>query len=282
MGEISRECKISVVVPTFNREKTIKRCIDSIVKQTLPPYEIIVVDDGSIDQTLTILESMVYKNLRVIRQNHRGAQAARNLGIMNAKGDYIAFLDSDDEWMSDMLEKSVDSFFDAGCNSVVYADCYRDNGYKKEIWRMPNCTANSYAFLLKYPGPMFQSFLVKKEWLLEIGMLDENVPAYQEWDTSISLAKKHKFVHVKKPLFIYHLHSGETISKDKKKDIMGYSYIVHKYREDILKIHGITELNRHYKILIKKCLQYKSRKIWNVLFQMWNVNIKYMFECISK
>lgn len=269
---------ISVVVPSYNREKTITRCIKSIAGQSLPPYEIIVVDDGSTDRTLMILDNMPYDNLRVIRQNHRGAQAARNLGIINARGEYITFLDSDDEWLPDMLAETVDCFLKEGCDSVIYADCYRSDGHKKTIWRLPDCTASSYASLLKYSGPMFQSLLVKKEWLLEIGLLDENIPAYQEWDTAIRLAKKHKFVHIKKPMFIYYLHNGETISKDKKKDIAGYGYIVHKHRKEILNIHGITQLNRHYKKLIKKCLQNKSKMMWITLAQMWKANIKYMFE----
>lgn len=267
---------ISVVIPSFNREKTITRCIDSIAKQSLTPYEIIVVDDGSTDRTLTILEDMPYENLRVIKQNHRGAQAARNLGIINAKGEYIAFLDSDDEWLPEMLEETVARFLAEGGDCVVYSDCYIWKEGKRKVWKLP--TVSTYADLLSRSGPMFQSMLVKKEWLLEIGLLDENVPAYQEWDTAIRLAEKNRFVHIKKPLFVYYQHDGEMISKDHGKDIAGYAYIVNKHRDDIIKIHGIDVLSQYYKTLIRKCLQYRSRKIWYILFQIWSVNIKIYSE----
>lgn len=94
---------VSVVIPTYNREKTIKRCIKSVLKQTHPVNEIIVVDDGSSDQTLQILQTEYGKQVTIIKQSHKGAQAARNAGIIAARGEYIAFLDSDDEWAEEKI-----------------------------------------------------------------------------------------------------------------------------------------------------------------------------------
>lgn len=268
------EIKVSVIIPCYNREKTIKRCIDSVAGQTVQPYEIVAVDDGSQDKTLAILRHMGYANLRVIRQNHRGAQAARNLGILNAKGDYIAFLDSDDEWMPQMLEEEIGRLLEEADNCVIYSDCYVCSHGRRRLWRRSDWTVDTYASALMCSRMMFQSALAKKKLFFEIGLLDENVPAYQEWDTEIRLARVAKLVPVHKPLFIYYQHEGETISKDKNKDIIGYAYIVRKYRDEIIRMCGIESLNKQYRALLRTCFLYKSGYfIWFAL-EMLAINMK--------
>lgn len=239
--------KISVIIPTYNRERTIKRCISSITSQTTPPYEIIIVDDGSTDKTISIVNEFK-ANIKIIKQNHRGAQAARNLGILNAQGDYIAFLDSDDEWLPYMLEM-CEQYMKGNEESVLYSDGIIAYKKRKMDLKLPGKSGDLYSFLLQHPGPMFQSMIVKKSKLLQIGLLDEKVSAYQEWDTAIRLAKICPFVHIYKPLFIYHIHEGETISKDWRKGIRGYHYIVQKNRKEIEKRAGTFALLKHYKVL---------------------------------
>jgi glycosyltransferase involved in cell wall biosynthesis len=102
---------ISVIIPVYNSEKTIKECLLSVIKQTILPYEIIVVDDGSSDRSLLI--SSEFKNtqklinLRIIKQTNGGPSKARNTGIRNSKGNWIAFLDSDDIWLPNKLEEQL-------------------------------------------------------------------------------------------------------------------------------------------------------------------------------
>lgn len=246
------EIKISVVIPTYNREKTIKRCIFSILKQTQKPFEIIVVDDGSTDRTTELVESLNDESIRLIRQNHKGAQVARNMGILNARGNYIAFLDSDDEWMPNCVETYLKCLADGNENKVLFADCYVLNEVKNEtkIWRLPGKSGNVYGFLLAQAGPMFQGMLAPKDALIKAGLLDEHVVAFQEWDTAIALSKENRFVHIKRPLFIYHMHEGDTISKSKKAGIEGYDYIVTKYKNEIVRKNGYYCLCQHYRALI--------------------------------
>lgn len=99
--------KISVVVPMYNKEEYIGRCINSILHQTLQPYEVIIVNDGSTDASLEILQQ--YTNVKIINQVNAGVSAARNAGIACTKGTHIAFLDADDEWMPTFL-KEIYSF----------------------------------------------------------------------------------------------------------------------------------------------------------------------------
>lgn len=245
--------KVSVVIPSYNREKTIRRCLDSVISQTYKAYEIILVDDGSMDKTIEQAEALGCSYLKIIKQNHRGAQAARNLGIINACGGYIAFLDSDDEWLPTLLEEAVLLLQKEKRNIAIYTDGYihDENTKKRRLWKLPGTDKNMYKFLLAYQAPTFSSLIVKKQCLIKIGLLDEKVKSFQEWETSIRLAKNYDFVHIKKPLFIYYLHSGETISKNKKKWILGYYYIVKKHKKEILTRLGFKGLISHYKILGK-------------------------------
>ena len=250
---------VSVVIPTYNREKTIRRCIDSVLRQTYPVSEIIVVDDGSKDATLDILECEYEEKVTVIRQSHKGAQAARNAGILVAQGEYIAFLDSDDEWTEQKTELQI-QVLEEQPNVVVCGNGYVVQNGRKSIFRMRGYSGNVYKTTLTNSFALFQAIMTKKENLLKIGLLDEKVPSYQEWDTSIMLSKICEFVFLDKPLFFYYLHNGETISKDKKKDVDGQEYIYLKYRDEILSQFGVKGLEQRYKKLLDRCINYKDKR----------------------
>ncbi len=242
---------ISVVIPAFNRDRTIKRCLDSILAQTLPPLEIIVVDDCSTDGTTDIVKSYDNALIRcIVLDNNSGAQAARNRGIREAKGDWIAFQDSDDEWMPEKLQIQVQALsrFDFDTLSVVHTGaitCNTTTGKVKKP-RLPVVEGKHiYPYLLETPGPMFPGMLVSRQTLDMIGLLDEKVPAYQEWDTAIRLAMICRFIHLPEPLFVYYLHDSETISGDTKRDIEGYQYVVDKFRQDIVSECGPATYNDH-------------------------------------
>lgn len=283
--KIAESYDISVVIPTYNRERTIKRCIDSVLNQTYPPYEILVVDDGSRDHTLAIVEKECKNsNIRIIKQKHQGAQAARNAGIRAANGRYIAFLDSDDEWLPDKLRIQVEAL-QKDKNSVICGNGYIETDWKDgvpEVYQKDeevnkargrkrlNLNGQSgyvYKAILRDSFCNFESLLTSKENLLEIGLLDENVPSFQEWDTAIRLAKINKLVFIHKPLFIYHLHDGETISKSPKKDIDGREYICKKHQYAILDELGSEELVRKYRQLMEKCATYKDKRFFKYIFK---------------
>lgn len=267
-----KKVTVSVVIPAFNREQTILKCLESVINQTCPAMEILVVDDGSTDNTREIVSGFPSDKVFLLCQQHKGAQAARNKGIINARGEYIAFLDSDDEWMPRMLEETLHCLLENGDDCVVYSDCYVQQENRRSLAQLLDCEGNSYAILLKKSGPTI-SLLVKKDLLLEIGLLDEKVVAYQEWDTTIRLAQKAKFVHVHKPLFVYNLHEGEAISKSGKKDIAGYGYVVRKHKKSIIAVCGYEVLLEHYKALIKKCIQNKSKRLYLYIWEWYKTKL---------
>ena len=102
--------KISVIIPTYNSSEFIIKAVSSVIHQSKKPYEIIISDDGSTDNTIQLLQEYINKNrvnirINIIKNNHKGPGAARNMGIEDSTGDWIAFLDSDDYWLRDKLEK---------------------------------------------------------------------------------------------------------------------------------------------------------------------------------
>ena len=261
---------ISVIIPTYNRQNTIMYCLQSVLNQTYQHFEVVIADDASTDATVQTVKAIADSRIRVvIADKNRGAQAARNLGIRAAKGDWIAFLDSDDYWKLDKLEKQIQILKEHNFNKkvVVHSNCeLQVNGTITDTWLLPECNGYVYNKLLLGPGPVFPSFLVAKEHLESIDLLDESVSSYQEWDTAIRLAKDGWFVHMQEPTFVYCFHDEPTISKDKARDIDGYLYILHKHKKEILSTNP-KSYNNQIRNLIYRSIDFilpeKARDLTN-------------------
>jgi glycosyltransferase involved in cell wall biosynthesis len=235
----------------------------SPVISTFSPAEVIVIDDCSTDETARTVETFSDPRVRcIVLEMNSGAQAARNRGIREAKGDWIAFQDSDDEWLPEKLEKQLKAL--AGVDydpwTVVHTDAIwldTETGARVPV-ELPVVEGdNVYPLLLSRPAPMFQGMLVSRIALEKIDYLDEKVPSYQEWDTSIRLAKYCRFRYVREPLFVYNLHEAETISKDGLRDITGYHYVIEKFKDEIIRICGEQTWKTHLHIQLMKCLNFK-------------------------
>ena len=245
---------ISIIVPVYNRVNTIERCLNSIVNQSYSEWEVIIVDDGSNDGSVELINKYIQKEkdkFKLIQQEHLGAQAARNNGIKNASGMWIAFLDSDDEWCPDFLKEVVQAS-SWNSNVVVCTKCYSVHENERFVWNLPGKSGNLYTELLRTPWPMFQGMFVAKSALEKIGFLDEKCVAYQEWDTAIRLARVCEYIFIDKPLFVYYRNKGtNAISNDLDRNALGYEYILEKYKEDIINLCGRKVLQNHYKSLFK-------------------------------
>ncbi|MDI6716137.1 MAG: glycosyltransferase [Actinomycetota bacterium] len=223
-----------------------------------------------------------YKDHRgryIVLERHSGAQAARNRGIKAAKGNWIAFQDSDDEWRQDKLEKQIRALADVNFDpwTVVHTNCMRleTSTGKLAPMELPEIEGiNVYSILLRNNGPMFPGILVSRQALQKINYLDENVPSYQEWDTAIRLAKYCRFIHLKEPLFTYKLHEGETISKNGRRDIMGYQYILDKFKDEIITKCGEDIWRGHLKVQLHKCLEYGLWKDADFYFKQLFLNAR--------
>lgn len=257
--------KISVVIPAKNREKTLPACLDSILKQTCPPSEIIVVDDASSDDTMEVVEQ--YRDRGVVYARlptGKGAQAARNYGVKIASHEWIAFQDSDDLWLEHKLAVQVTALREKGFakDIVVHSNALKrdESTGEEKIMAVKPTVGRCHAQLLLNPAPMFPSMLVSKKAIMAIGGLDDHCPAYQEWDTAIRLAKYCEFVHIYDPLFVWVWHSGETISKDTRRSILGYNYILDKHRTEIIEYYGMNVWRKEKLGIVSQAMR---ANLWN-------------------
>jgi len=241
---------VSIIVPVFNRRSAIREALESILKQTYEHWEALVVDDGSTDGTARVVEeySRADSRVRLLRHGQRkGAQAARNTGIRDAQGEWIAFLDSDDQWLLDSLKLRLRLAVERGLH-VVHSDCYVLKPGSAEVQRfgVPPIQGQVYRELLQRPGPVFPAMLVSRKALESIADFDEQLVAYQEWDTAIRLAKHYCYGFVEEPTFVYDCRGTDTISKDALRNALGYERVFHKHARAILRHAGPRALARHY------------------------------------
>jgi glycosyltransferase involved in cell wall biosynthesis len=223
---------VSIILPTFNRARIIGRSIRSALNQTYTRFELIIVDDCSTDDTLGILSTLTDPRLRVIRHTkNRGAPAARNTGIAEARGKYIVFLDSDDAWYPNKIEKELSLMEDQPDNvGVVYSGFWRHiNGKKSYVpfsW-VKSLEGNIHEQLLWRNFINTQS-LIRKNCFGTVGVFDENAPKFQDWDLFIRISQHFNFAYTHEPLFDV-FHSEQSISSDPEARITGLEYILRKH-----------------------------------------------------
>ena len=200
---------ISVVIPTYNRVKMLERAISSIYKQTLAPAEIIVVDDGSQDSTREMI-SRKYPQVNYVKQDRQGVSVARNAGIKIAQGNWIALLDSDDEWLPRKLEEQAHMAKRKPTISLIHCD---------ETWFRNGKHVNQKKYHKKSGGQLFSvsllrcmispsSVFIKKTLLDRHGGFDELLPACEDYDLWLRITAQEKVGFIDKSLV--HKHGGHA------------------------------------------------------------------------
>lgn len=225
----------SVIIPTYNRAGTLARAIESVLRQTLDDLELLVVDDGSTDDTPLVLEGFSDGRLVYLRHPHnRGQSAARNTGIRASNGTFIAFLDSDDLWQPTALARQVDAL-KASPPTTGVAVCGRikvdeTSGTRREV--MPQFEGEIFeqTLALKWV-PSTVTLLVKSELLRET-MFDEMLPTLEELDLCIRLSQKTQFAAVRVPLVVIFEHRGPRVSTAGK-EAMAWRRMLHSHSQHL-------------------------------------------------
>lgn len=200
---------VSVVLPTHNRAPLLGRAVSGVLSQTYSHLELIVVDDGSSDETLQILQSVSDPRLRIVQHDDaKGAAAARNTGICCARGDFIAFQDSDDEWFEEKIERQMEVFQRAETSvGVVSCGFWVQEGMRRTYFpykRFRIREGDIHNALLWENFLDTPSLLVKKRCLEKVGLFDERLPRFQDWELCIRLSQICFFAFVDSPLYVSH------------------------------------------------------------------------------
>ena len=206
------EPTVSVIIPTWNRASLLARALDSVDRQTRPPEEIIVVDDGSTDDTVALVRSRVTPP-KLISQPNRGVSAARNAGIRAAAGEWVAFLDSDDEWLPEKLERQLAAL---GPETVL---CHTD-----EIWIRRGRRVNPMQKHRKSGGRIFErslplcaispsAALVRRDLFDVVGLFDECLPACEDYDLWLRVTSRYPVLYIDEPLVMKHGGHDDQLSR---------------------------------------------------------------------
>jgi glycosyltransferase involved in cell wall biosynthesis len=213
----SSERMVSVVLPTHNRERELSRAIRSVLEQSHSQFELIVVDDGSTDGTAAVVEGFDDQRIRYIKHTRRsGAAAARNSGIRAAGHEYIAFQDSDDEWLPGKLARQVELLEGATDEiGAVYCGYIRIGpGQREEYFPRPHIREKEGDIrrtVLKESFIGTPTLLVRRGCLDRVGMFDERLPRFQDWELVIRLAAEFRIAYIPEPLVRAHW-AAENIS----------------------------------------------------------------------
>ena len=238
---------VSIVIPTYNRAKLLSHAIQSVLNQTYPTFELIVVDDCSNDCTESVVKGFHDDRIRYIRhEKNQGAATARNNGITAAKGNYIAFQDSDDEWLPTKLEKQVNAFNSAPSDcGVVYTSFWLINNGEKTLVPSSHVKQTEGKIrdtLLKMNFISTPTAFVRKECFEKVGMF-ANIPRFQDWELWLRISKDYSFRHVNEPL-VNSYRQPDSISCNAAVLISARKYILSKYYYEISKNPKI--LSKHY------------------------------------
>ena len=201
---------VTVLIPTYNRARYVGHAIQSVLQQTRRDLELLVLDDGSTDETEAVVRAVNDARVRYIRCPHRGISATLNTGVRLAQGRYIARLDSDDEWLPEMLATEtqvLDAQPDVG---LVYgrAEAMDAAGHRLPITR---------AYALRFPTDALRSMLiddstcniavvVRRECFDRVGLFDETFIAHEDWDMWLRVARHYRFAFVDAILARFRLH----------------------------------------------------------------------------
>ena len=207
--------EISVIIPTYNRCDLLKRAINSVIKQTITPKEIIIVDNGSTDQTYQMVSSL-FPEINYFIEKKRGVSAARNKGILESKSKWIAFLDSDDAWKPTKLEKQMEySVFNQDKYRIIHTDetWYRNKKFLNQLKKHKKSGGNIFKNSLQLCCISPSSVVLKKQIFDDYGLFDENLEVCEDYDMWIRITAKEEVGFLDSPLVLKYGGHSDQLSK---------------------------------------------------------------------
>lgn len=288
--------KVSVIIPTYNRADLLPRAINSVLNQTFKDFELIVVDDGSTDNTKELISDFQKKDNRIqyIWQENSGAPAKpKNTGIKNSKGEFLAFLDSDDEWLPEKLEKQLKLFEKDKDLGIVGCNCwniYVGEKYRKTKYRIKNNTKDNPIRILEDCFIFSSSSVVIPRFVFnDVSLYDESFKVSDDWDLYIRILKKYRFNFVDDFLLNYYVHYNNISKEGSIKQAEDYINLIKKHEKDynsnllaksiILRYVGSYYMINNQKTIARKyfkasirCAPYHFRNYINFITSLFGVS----------
>ena len=192
---------VSVVIPTYNREATLCRAIESVLRQTFPPAEILVIDDGSVDKTAEMIRQK-FPAVRYVFQQHAGVSVARNRGILQSRSPFVAFLDSDDEWLPEKLSRQREAILRSNGARICHSD---------EIWIRSGKRVNPKIRHQKFGGNIYlkclplccispSAVIIHKTVFETAGYFDPELPVCEDYDLWLRVCSRYPVLYIEDPL----------------------------------------------------------------------------------
>jgi len=256
---------ISVIIPTYNRSEFIEQTINSVLNQTKMPNEIIIVDDGSTDNTYEIIAKLIdiYPCIKYIKQTNSGVSNARNTGIINSINNWLCFLDSDDIWNENKIEEQIN--FHTNNPTVLFS-------HSDEVWKFNTKIIKKKKHQLKPSGDCFleninntligaSTIMIHKSIFEKVGLFDENLIACEDFDMWLRILYHYELGYIDEELIIKVAgHSNQlsfiTPMMDKYRIIALEKHIKSKYKKEVINLIKIK-----CNILIKGAVKYNNQSI---------------------
>ncbi|MDO4188466.1 MAG: glycosyltransferase family 2 protein [Lachnospiraceae bacterium] len=235
---------ISVIIPTYNREKTIKRSIESVLSQTISVDEIIIVDDCGNDNTKSIIDSFNDKIIKYIKLPENGGPAvARNEGVKIATCDWIAFHDSDDEWLPNKIENQINYINSHPGVEFVY--CSYKRSWADEvipfIFNLDKYEGDMLETLLKHNTVGAPTILMKKQLFEDIGGFETSIRCMEDWDFAIKVSKENYLGFIEEPQLLVH-RVDMSVSHDNYGYLQAMCYIIGTHKNEFIKYNKFNSV----------------------------------------
>jgi len=269
-------------MPTYNRPELVKPAVLSVLNQTYKDLELIIIDDGLEKRADQVIKSIDDHRLKYL-QNERnlGGGASRNRGIKEAVGSFIAFLDDDDIWLDDKLEKQLSSFEktsqDVGFSFTSVKNIYSDH---KEITTVPEGIDNYYELALRrFKGFLTVTLMVKSFVFKEVGLFDDSFASHQEADLVIRIAKKYKGLGINLPLTEVNMKPHEQIGSNLDKRLKGREAILKKHFSEYQKRPSLLAL-QYFRLALMNRQSGRFKKAKNLFLKAFvlKFNLRYLYH----
>ena len=236
--------RISVVLPTFNRAPVLGVSARTVLDQSIRDLELIIVDDGSADETETVVAALGDRRVRYLPlSGNRGQAAARNAGIAAARADLVAFHDSDDEWLEGKLERHLAVFDELGPGvDVTYSDMLLEDGAGVRTLHVsptlvPGRLVDPTTGFYEVYGLGIQSTVARRSCLVAAGGVAESLRCFEDLELFLRLSGRCRFHHIPEPLVLYR--KGEGVSTDLERHLRARQVLLRRTRREWLRRHPL-------------------------------------------